>query len=156
MPIQPDQTPPAAERIEYLQRRRTRLLFMQGILFLIWQVTFFAGRTSVEPTRVVDHVKIGAYVVWSIVLLAFIATGGGYLQSRAVRAVLNDEVTVANRQSAMVTGYWVSMLVALACYLIALFEPLTAGEVVHALLTAGVGSALLRFAVLERRAQAAG
>ena len=153
MATKPDKTPPSADRIEYLQRRRTRLLYIQGIFFIAWQSTYFAWAHAAEPTRNVDHVRIAAYVVWSIALLAFVGTGGGYLQSRAVRAILNDEVTLANRRTAMVTGYWVSMLVAIGCYLLSLFEPMSANEAIHAVLTAGVGSALISFATLERRAQ---
>ena len=153
MSAKPDPTPPSAERIEHLQRRRTRLLFFQGLFFLIWQTLYFSAGQEAAATRDADHVKIAAYVVWSIVLLAFIGTGGGYLQSKAVRAVLNDEVTVANRRTAMVTGYWVSMLVAIGCYLLSLFQLVTAREVIHIVLTAGVATALINFAVLERRAQ---
>src|SRR5689334_15681834 len=112
MPSKPDSTPPTAERIEHLQRRRTRLLFFQGLFFLIWQTLYFSAAHEAVAPREGEHVKVAAYVVWSVVLLAFIGTGGGYLQSKAVRAVLNDEVTVANRRSALVTGYWVSMLAA--------------------------------------------
>ena len=153
MPTTPDPTPPSAERIEHLQRRRTRLMFVQALIFLIWQTTYFATPHIAPAPHDGNHVKIAAYVVWAILLLLFIGTGGGYLQSRAVRAVLNDESTVEHRRTAMVRGYWVSMLAAIGCYLISLFEPMTAGEVIHAVLTCGVAAALLSFAVLERRAQ---
>ena len=48
------------------------------------------------------------------------------------------------------------MLVAVGAYGVSLFEPITAGEVIHAVLTAGVASALINFVHLERRAQAHG
>jgi hypothetical protein len=129
-------------------------MWIQGLFFLIWQANFFAfdGRPVSQPGT--GHVKIAAYVVWAVVLLAFIATGGGYLQSRQVRAILNDESTVEHRRTAMVTGYWVTMLAAIGAYLVSLFQPLAAGEVIHIVLTAGVAAALINFAVLERRAQA--
>jgi hypothetical protein len=151
---QPDPQPVSAERIEALQRRRTRLMWMQGLFFLIWQANFFAFDEQPAGDGPVGHVKVSAYVVWAIVLLAFIATGGGYLQSRQVRAILNDESTVEHRRTAMVTGYWVTMMAAIGAYLASLFRPLTAGEVIHIVLTAGVAAALINFAVLERRAQA--
>ena len=154
MPAKPDPAPPSAERIEHLQRRRTRLMYFQAVLFVIWQTTYFAAPHGVETVPEPSHVKIAAYVVWAILLLLFIGTGGGYLQSRAVRAVLNDESTVEHRRTAMVTGYWISMLLAIGCYLVSLFEPMTGGEVIHTVLTGGVATALLNFAVLERRAQA--
>jgi hypothetical protein len=153
MPAKPDPTPPSAERIERLQRSRTRLMYFQAILFLVWQSTYFATPHGADAVRDASHVKIAAYVVWALALLAFVATGGGYFQPRAVREVLNDEVTVANRKTAMATGYLVSMLLAVGCYLVSLFEPMSAHEVIHTVLTGGVATALLNFAVLERRAQ---
>ncbi len=157
MSTRPVPPPPSAERIERLQQRRTRVMWVQALFFVIWQTSYFSAQDhALNGARLVDHVKIGAYLVWSLALLAFIATGGGYLQSREVRAVLNDETTIAHRRTAMVTGYWVAMLVAVAAYLISLFQPITAGEVIHAVLTAGVASALIHFVKLERRAQADG
>lgn len=157
MPTFPDRTPASPERIERLQRRRTRLMWVQALFFIIWQTSYFSSADhALNGARLVDHVKISAYVVWSLALLAFIATGGGYLQSREVRAVLNDETTIEHRRTAMVTGFWVSMLVAVGAYVVALFEPITAGEVIHAVLTAGIASAMMNFVALERRAQANG
>ncbi|WP_372786880.1 hypothetical protein [Phenylobacterium sp.] len=40
----PDRKPPSGELIERLQRRRTRLLFFQAIVFLLWQTTLFGMR----------------------------------------------------------------------------------------------------------------
>lgn len=148
---------PSAERIEHLQRRRTRLMFFQAIIFLFWQTTFFAQpvRTT-EALRTVDHVKLGAYIVWAGVLVLFLATGGGYIQPKAVRQVLNDELTVDHRRRAMSLGFLAAMAAAVVCYFIAQVEPISAGIAIHAILSVGVASALLRFAWLERRAQADG
>ena len=145
---------PSAARIEHLQRRRTRLLFTQGLIFLMWQTSFFAQpQRATEALRTVDHVKAGAYVVWAVLLTLFVATGGGYIQPRAVREVLNDESTIEHRRRAMTAGFLAAVAAAVACYLVLQVAPMTAGEAVHAILTVGVATALLRFAMLERRAQ---
>jgi hypothetical protein len=143
-----------AARIERLQRRRTRLLFTQGIIFLLWQTSFFTTpvRTT-EALRTVDHVRVGAYVIWAALLVLFLSTGGGYILPRAVREVLNDESTIEHRRRAMTAGFLVAMAAAVGCYLIEQFEAITAGEAVHVILSLGVATALLRFAMLERRAQ---
>lgn len=149
--------PPCAEKIEHLQRRRTRLLTFQALFFLLWQATFFVNSPhGSQVVRTVDHVKIGAYIVWAAVLLLFLGTGGGYIQSREVRAILNDESTVEHRRRAMATAFLGSMATAVAVYLINQIEPMSAGDAIHAILTVGVATALLRFAILERRAQADG
>jgi hypothetical protein len=154
MPTDPDSRRPSAEKIERLQRRRTRLLTFQALVFLLWQTTYFsvADRSS-EVIRTVDHVKIGAYIVWAAVLLLFLATGGGYIQPKEVRAVLNDELTIDHRRRAMTLAFLASMGAAVAVYLVNQFEPLSAGDAIHAILTVGVFTALVRFAMLERRAQ---
>jgi hypothetical protein len=152
-----DPNRPSAERIERLQRRRTRLLFMQAIIFLLWQTTFFARPLHEAATaQAVDHVKIGAYIVWAAVLVLFLATGGGYILPRAVRAVLNDESTVEHRRRAMTAGFLAAMAAAVVCYFIDQFAGMPAGVAIHAILTVGVATALLGFAWLERRAQADG
>lgn len=152
-----DDPKPSAARIERLQQRRTRLMFVQAIIFLLWQTTFFAepARTT-AALRTVDHVKLGAYIVWAAALVLFLATGGGYIQPRAVRRVLNDEVTVDHRRRAMSLGFLASMAAAVVCYFIAQVEPMSAGVAIHVILSVGVAAALLRFAMLERRAQADG
>jgi hypothetical protein len=48
------------------------------------------------------------------------------------------------------------MLAAIACYFLAEFEPLSAQDGAHLVLTLGIGAALVRFAVLERRAHRGG
>src|SRR4249919_2856893 len=111
-----DPQPPSAERIEHLQRRRTRLAFTQGLFFLIWQANFFS--MNEDSGRTVDHVKVAAYILWSIILLAFIGTGGGWIQPRAVRAILNDESTIAHRRQATTLGFWAAIGAALGCYVI--------------------------------------
>jgi hypothetical protein len=147
----------SGERIERLQRERMRLLYVQLVFFVLWQLTFFSRPLrEAGEARAVDHVKIGAYVVWAAVLVIALATGGGYIQPRAVRAVLNDELTIEHRRRAMSLGFLAAMTAAVACYFIDQFAGMPAGVAIHTILTVGVATALLRFAMLERRAQAHG
>jgi hypothetical protein len=155
VPEQPDR--PSAEKIERLQRRRTRLMFVQGLFFLLWQVNYFATSPSeLNVASAANHVKVSAYLVWALVLLAFLATGGGWRDSPKVREILNDETTRDHRRRAIELGFWAAMAATIACYAINLFEPLSTRVVIHAVLTSGVTAALLRFSMLERRAQAYG
>jgi hypothetical protein len=135
--------------IERLQRRRTRLAIFQGLLFVIWQVNFFADVDG----RAVSYVKFGAYFVWLLLLLAFLATGGSWAYPRDARAILNDETTVEHRRRAIIAGFWAAMATALGLQVLSLFEALPAGQALHYVLTLGVGTALLAFGILERRAQ---
>lgn len=148
--------PPSAERIERLQRRRTRLTTMQAALFVFWQGNFFLIPRQFGTDSGADRVKLVAYLIWAGLLLAFIATGGEWWQSREVRAILNDESTVLHRRRAMEIGFLVSMIFALGCEAASLFMAVPERAAVHFVMTAGIVSALFVFAFLERRAQSAG
>jgi hypothetical protein len=157
MPNEHHPNRPSAELIERLQRRRTGLMFMQGLFFLLWQVNYFATAPSeLDAAGSANHVKVAAYLVWTLVLLAFLATGGGWWDPREVRRVLNDEATREHRRRGIELGFWGAMAAAVVCCAINLFEPLSARVVIHAVLSAGVALSLLRFGMLERRAQSYG
>jgi len=122
-----------------------------AIIYFTQQVTFLSALGN-GPHRDVDHFKIGAWVVLSVVLLLALATKGFWLQPKPVRDLIDDESTRANRLDAMRIGFLFACSAALAAYFIAEFQPLTVGEAAHLVLTFGLGAALIRFGFLERRA----
>jgi hypothetical protein len=141
------------EKAERMGRGRARIFALQAILFIGWQGLFFVGETD-DRMRAVDTVKISAWFVWVIVLLALLATGGGLMRSKAVRSLLNDELTRANRAQAYVAGFWAAMICAIGVYIMDMFDPVTAREAVHIILSAAIASAFITFAARERRARA--
>jgi hypothetical protein len=141
------------ERAERIGRSRARLFALQALLFLTWQGLFLSegGEAAI---RTVDAVKVSAWLVWTLALLALIATGGGLMRPKAVRALLNDELTRANRAQAYRAGFWAASVCGVGLYILSLIEPLGGREAVHFMLSAAIGSALITFAVGERRARA--
>jgi hypothetical protein len=139
-----------AAKAEELSRRRARALPILGLLFLSQQATFFSGTYGRD--RTVDHVHIGAWLILSVVLVLAMATGGGWIYSKEVRRLANDEATRAHRDIAFRTGYLASMAGCVALYVVTLFEPLDGRDAVHLVMTIGIAAALLRFGMLERRA----
>ena len=139
-----------AAKAEQLSSRRARALPILAILFIGQQATFFAGFG--QGDRTVDRVQVGAWLVLSIVLLLALATGGGWIYSRAVRHLANDEATRAHRDDAFRIGFLAAMAACIGLYLLTLMEAVTGREAVHLVMTFGIGAALLRFAFLERRA----
>lgn len=137
------------EKADRLSRRRSRMLPFVTLIFLTQQASYFS-QSGTE--RLVDHVKISAWIVLSLVLLLILATGGGWLQRREIRALLNDETTAEHRKQATGTGFWMAMGTAIGTYAVAMFEPVTGREAVHLVVTAGIAAALLHFSMLERRA----
>jgi hypothetical protein len=136
---------------ERLGRRRARMLPVLGVFFLTQQAAFFANPPG---ERAVDHVRIGAWVVMSAVLLFVLHTGGGLFRSPAVRAMLNDEPTRANRASAMHWGFLAAMIAGIVLYVAQGVSAFTAREIIHLIVSAGMVAALVRFGMLERRAHA--
>ena len=137
-----------SDLVDRLVRRRARVLPVLGIFILIQQFAYFANG---DGDRLVDHVRMGAWVVMILLVLALLTTGGGWFRSAKVRAMIDDESARANRARALSTGFVCAMLTAIICYVMRGAWEFSVGEVIHLIVTAGLVSAVLRFAVLERR-----
>jgi|SRR6478672_2138038 len=141
-----------AERAEYLSRRRARMLPVLAVIFLSQQATFFSTLNSPAPHSAYA-VKISAWLVLSIVLLAALSTKGFWLQPKEVRDLIDDENTRANRNEGMRWGFLFSMAAAIGVYALTLFDTtVTARDAVHIVMTIGLAAALIRWGILERRA----
>lgn len=138
-----------AELADQLTRRRARIMPVLAMFLVIQQSAYFANGGG---SRLVDHVRIGAWVVMSLVVLLVLTTGGFWFRKAAVRAMIEDETTRANRADALSFGFVVAMLTAIACYVLQAVWLVTVGEVLHLTVSAGLIAALLRFSILERRA----
>lgn len=139
------------EKADYLGRRRARMLPVLALLFLSQQASFFAqfGSGDHFPT---EKVKIAAWLVLSIVLIATLATRGFWLEPTEVRALIDDENTRANRLDAMRWGFLFAMVAAIIVYVVTLFDTVTGREAVHLVMSTGIAAAILRWGALERRA----
>jgi len=141
-----------AEIAERLSRRRGRILMAQGMIFLFWQLTYYAWAQTPEPLRTVDHVKLSAWSFWVLALLVLITTGGGWFRGAEVRRLLNDELTRDNRARAQATGFLLAVLSGLAVFVVNQYiEPVSTLDAIHLILSFAVGGAVLRFGLLERR-----
>jgi hypothetical protein len=136
------------ETADRVSRKRARALPLLAIVFIVGQAAYFSQEGT---ARTVDHVRIGAWLVWSVTLLTFLATGGGFIYSRKVRSLMNDEVTRANRMRAYSVGFWAASGSAIILYVLNLFEPVSGRDATHIILTAAIAGALLAFGLLERR-----
>lgn len=139
-----------AEEAERLSHKRARMLPMLGVVLLTQQGSFFAA----DGTRVVDWGTTACWLLLTSVILAALVSGGFWLTPRRVRDLMNDDVTRANRASAMTFGFVAAITAAIALYALETFAPGEANtrQSLHIIVTLGLFAALLRFALLERRA----
>jgi ABC-type Fe3+ transport system permease subunit len=122
-----------------------------AILYLIQQTTYFRSTANPHP-RPVDHVWVSAWIVLSLIILAGLATKGFWLQPKDVRDLIDDESSRANRLEGLRVGFIFAVLTAIILYFIDQWWPMTAREAIHIILSLGLGAALMRFGILERRA----
>ncbi len=133
---------------EKLTRRRARVLIVLGMFFL---VTMASSLGVDVPASRPETVKIAAWIVWAAMLLLLLASGGSLFRGKSVRSLMNDDSTLDNRRRAMVAGYWATVLAAFALYAISLYEPVSGREAIRLLLSAAVGTSVIRFGLLELR-----
>ena len=136
------------EEAERLSRRRVSMFIAMTTLLTIQQSAFFS-QTPAE--RAFDHVRTGTWVLLVGVLLAALLTGGFWLKPRAIRALMDDEVTLANRASAVRLAFAASMAVAIILFVLAPPLALTAREAIHLIVSTGIVVGIFRFGQLERR-----
>jgi hypothetical protein len=108
------------EQAEALGRRRARMMPVLAIVFISQQISFFASENehAAAAMRTADHVKISAWLVLSLILLVALYSGGFWFRRRAVRALMNDEITRQHRANALSLGFLVAMLTGIALYLL--------------------------------------
>lgn len=138
------------EQAEYLSNRRARMLPALAVILITQQAAVFTSQH--DPLRGVDDVRIAGWLILATVMILALFTGGFWFYPRAVRDLLDDEITRAHRQQAINTGFLFSMIAAIALYVLSLFEPVGGREAVHVVMTLGIGAALVRWGLLERRA----
>lgn len=140
-----------AETAERLTRRRARMMPVLALFLFIQQAAFF---TQSDLMRNVDIVRTSGWLLFSAVVLAVLLNGGFWWRSPAVRELMDDEVTRANRADALSRGFAVAMMVGIMVYGVASFapNPIDLRDGIHLIVTAGLATALLRFGILERRA----
>ncbi len=140
-----------SDHAEYLSRRRARMLPLLGVMYIIQQGSFLSA-LNMDKAGGAYGLMIAAWAVLSVVILMVLVTKGFWFKPNEVRDVIDDEHTRANRLDGIRLGFILAVVAALGCYFIDRLEPLATGETVQIVLSFGLGSALLRFAYLERRA----
>ena len=142
-----------SQEADRLSRRRARMLPILAVFYLAQQVAFF---NTPPGERLVDHFRIGAWALLSAVLLTALVTGGFWLRKPELRAMLNDELSRAHRADALRVGFILAMIAGIVLYVVGTAVALSDREVIHLIVSVGIGAALIRFGMLERRGDSLG
>ncbi len=129
-------------RADQMSRKRSTLFFISAALFIGIAMLDFPASATTEFTIL--------WVVWALLLLVNLAGVGGWLCPPVARALANDEGTRANRAKALSLGFFVAIGAALLLSILIRYLPIGAREVTLSVVTAGISSALICFAALER------
>ena len=143
------------EVAERLSKRRARIVSVLALLFVAQQALFVgkAGKFGfLGEARAVDAILIAAWLIWAVMLLLLLGPWGGLLYNANVRALIDDESTRAHRSAAVAAGFWTMSASAVALYFLSFYQPVNGRAMLHILLSAGIGVALLRFGRLELEA----
>lgn len=144
------------EQADRLSRGRARIFPVLAIVMIAQQATFINTLEHGGPLRAVDIVRLAGWVVMVAFVLLALITGGAWLRRPEVRALMNDEVTRANRSNAMACGFVVAVLTGMISFVVAMYRVTDARVAIHVIVSTGLAAALLRFGALERRAHKAG
>jgi hydrogenase/urease accessory protein HupE len=92
----------------------------------------------------------------STVLLVVLATGGFWFRKPELRAMVNDELSRAHRADGLATGFVLAMVTGIILYVVGTAVPLSDRLAIHVIVSIGIGAAVIRFGMLERRDDAVG
>jgi uncharacterized membrane protein len=127
-------------------RRRRAVTAGAAVLLAVFATAMTV--TPADTLRNVDIVRIAGFVVLALVLAVRSTTAFSFAGRNAV---LDDELTRANRASAALVGFWAMFVAAIVVLAVGFFETVTPMQIIPVLIGVGAVTAALRFVVLEGR-----
>lgn len=102
----------------------------------------------------VSLLQTAVWLAFAAAMLLLLLTGGAWLVPAGARSLVNDEVTRANRARAIQIGFVVTMIFGLIIWVVAPFEPLPAQRAANLIVSMGLGTSFVAFAMAELRTHA--
>ncbi|MBO9713093.1 hypothetical protein [Sphingomonas sp.] len=146
-----------SEDLEEAERRgkqRARVWPVLAGLLILQQWAFFTRHLPERLDGVVDYLDAGVWLLLVVVPLGALWTGG-WIRPLEIRALIEDESTRANRASALALGFLFAILAATVLFVATLFTQVNPRFALNVVISAGIGSAMMRFGLLEWRDYAA-
>jgi len=129
----------------------------RAILFVIAAAVFLVIHVVMRPF---EYARSETGVDWwalnATVLLVVMATGGGLLNRRRIRELVNDDVAQMHYRQSVFVGFWTMVSLAVALYLWPDSGARSSRDALYVVVTTGIGVSMLSFAWLELRAHRRG
>ena len=132
------------ERAEAKSRARA---WVMGLLALVVAVNSTFGLDN--PANDAASFRGGMWLLTVALALAVLASGGGLMLNRRLRALMNDERSQANRSRAFVTAFFAAILVAAGLYVVTWSTPIDVRAALRLVTGFGLAAGLARYALLE-------
>ncbi|PHR91633.1 MAG: hypothetical protein COA69_10580 [Robiginitomaculum sp.] len=134
------------ERAETKSQNRAYLLLLLALVLVV-NVVFLFGTN--QGSRQILWLAMNGLVALN--LTGFPFWGFGRRGSRLC-LILNDETTQLFRLKSFMTGFWITLGVAIFLMLVMLYQPISGIDVSRILITTALVSALVSYSVFELRA----
>jgi hypothetical protein len=138
------------EQAEHYAQRRMRMLPAVLVIYLSQQAIYFS---AADGDRAVDHVKIGAWAVLTLLLMLLLVTRGFWFAPKALRDMIDDESTRMNRLIATRSAFIAAVGLGALVYTMLPVAPISVRGALHLVISLSLGIGLLQFLMLERAAQ---
>lgn len=138
------------EAAEMLMRHRARTFPAIIVLFAAIQAV---NADKIMDTGSPDWMAMASWLVMCVMLLAVVATGGGFVTRRpGIRAYTGDELSLSIRLRSFAFGFWAMIAGGFALFVVSAWREIDTLLAAHSLIGLGVIAASARYILLERRA----
>ena len=120
-----------------------------SVMALLAIVVAFNSTFGVQNTMNDDGWRGVAWIATVALGLAIVATSGGLMLNPRLRALMNDELSRANRARAIGFGFFTTIVVALGCYVASWWMPMPVRAGLRLVSGLGLAATLARYAMLE-------
>lgn len=130
----------AADRAERLVNQRSAVAVIAGFVLIVTQ----GQRMDDGGSGPIGWALSGAVAV------LFLTWASGVFRGKALRGILNDECSEANRRRAIMIGFWNMIATSIVCYVLTYVKDYGPRDAIQIIMTVGMSSALISFGISER------
>ena len=133
-------------RAERDSRSRALIMAAAALIILLNGAIQFGNHAYSDA-----NARGAAWIVLVLLWMIVLASGGALFAGRDRRRLINDELSLLNRASAVATGFYAAMLSAVAVYAGDWFRPISVQDAIRMITAVALAAALSRYAWLELR-----